>query len=439
MTRTFHLPPSRFNARTPKIAMTLFGMSGGVSFFTLVAVLAFRLSRAGVPNTYIGIFTLSGLPYNVRFLWPFLIDHVCLPWISRRCGQRRGWGLTAQFLSTIGLCILGGTDPSKHMPITFCLVLLTAFFCAIQDIVSDAYRFDFAHNLPIAESVPLQTIGFRCGQGIAQAIVPTLAGLFGWGAAHGVVVVVKLLAFYALQRLDEPAALRPSSNHHRRRLQVYDRFSKLVEKTASKPFLAFFLISIILLRCLDTILGPIQTIFVGQLGTSNIEFGLMKNAVGFLSLLLGVLFAQRWMKQCSKHTSVLQLLSIGAIGQALSALLSLTLFHAPHYRLLLSGVTFIQDFFQGLMNTLLVIYISLFCEREIGIYHFTLFSTLSSLSRTAFTFLFSILIPHVGWRMLFCVPAVVCVPLLCILQFLVWRNMPLAPPPHSAPEEEHHV
>lgn len=419
-----------------KIVMTLFGMSGGLSFFTLVAVLTFRLSREGVSTGQIGLFALSGLPYSFRFFWPFLIDHAHIPWLSNLFGQRKAWGVVAQVFSILGFLFLGMVSPSQNFSLTFLLVLFTSFFSAVQDIVSDAYRFVFIKHLPLAQSVPVQTFGFRCGQCLAQSVVPVLAGTLGWFVAHLAVVLVKVLSLYALFRLPNPAHGDLRSKHLSKRRQVMDKISDVVRKTATKPFLFAFLSSIILLRCFDTILGPIQTIFVGKLGITNIEFGTLRNGIGFFGLMLGVVCAGKALHASRKSTLILHLLSFGMIGQAFASLLSLLLLHVSDYTYLLGAITFVQEFFQGFMNTLLVVYISSFCEQEIGIYHFTLFSAISSLSRTCFTSLFSALITKIGWTTIFFIPLFVCVPLMCMLHFLISKKLPLTPyHPHGSTYE----
>ncbi|MGH7256462.1 MAG: muropeptide MFS transporter AmpG, partial [Nitrospirales bacterium] len=42
------------------------------------------LSAAGVEITTIGLLTLVGLPYTLKFLWAPLMDRFVPPWLGRR-------------------------------------------------------------------------------------------------------------------------------------------------------------------------------------------------------------------------------------------------------------------------------------------------------------------------------------------------------------------
>lgn len=401
--------------------MTLFGLSGGISFFTIATVLIFRLSSNDVDIKIIGLFAFSGLCYNIRFLWPFLIDYVRIPYLSKKVGQRKSWGIISHIFSTIGFILLGCFEPSDNIILTFSISSLTAFFASIQDIVSDAYRFEFTKkNLPLSDSVPLQTIGFRTGQFFASSITPILGGIYGWFFAHMAIALIKCLSIVLMFCLEEPSEDKSKqiARNERKSDELKKSFSKLFNSTISKDFLLLFICSIFLLRSIDTIIAPIQTIFVGKLGISAMQFGTLKNGIGFISTMSGVMAAGFFIK---KH-NILKTLICAVIFQSLSGLLSVYL--ANEYlaqKNILNSLmvcSVFQDFFQGLMNTLTIIYISSFCEQEFSIYHFTLFSTISSITRTFCTSVFSFFCSFISWQIIFCIPIIICIPLVALFLYL---------------------
>lgn len=397
-----------------KVVMTTFGISGGLSFFVIAIVLMFRLSRVGLPSYVIGLFALAGIPYNIRFLWPFLIDHVRLPYLSARFGQRKSWGVLAQILSSVGFVLLGLESPEHHLVLTFCIALFTAFFAAIQDIISDAYRFDFTYNIALTDSVPLQTIGFRCGQCLAASFIPMLANFFGWLIAHIMVVGIKIFSIILICHLNEPEGRHIDDENKNKKKQVFAQISHVAKRTIYKPFLTVFLISIVLLRCIDTVAGPVQTMFIGTLGVSNIQFGIIKSGIGFCATMTGILMAG----YCMKKIPLFNVMIVGVLFQSCASLLSLLLLKTVCMPFTLGWITVFQDLFQGFMNTLMIVYISSFCERELNIYHFTLFSAISSLSRTLFTSLFGITLSSLGWSTIFFIPLFMSIPLIMLLMYL---------------------
>jgi PAT family beta-lactamase induction signal transducer AmpG len=68
------------------------------------------LTVAGLDLKTIGIFTLVGLPYTVKFLWAPLMDRLVPPWL----GRRRGWMLVTQMSVALGLAAMAVTGPGQR-------------------------------------------------------------------------------------------------------------------------------------------------------------------------------------------------------------------------------------------------------------------------------------------------------------------------------------
>ena len=59
----------------------------------------------------IGLLTLVGLPYTLKFLWAPVVDALNVPWLSARLGRRRGWLVASQLLLMATIVFLGTRDP----------------------------------------------------------------------------------------------------------------------------------------------------------------------------------------------------------------------------------------------------------------------------------------------------------------------------------------
>jgi sugar phosphate permease len=147
------------------------------------------------------------------------------------------------------------------------------------------------------------------------------------------------------------------------------------------------------------------------------DFGIVKGGFGVLSVILGIPVAGYFVKK----TDVLITIFFGIIGQSLTGLLS-TLLTSGDSVVFISCVTVLQDFFQGFMNTTLIIYISSFCDEKFSIYHFTILSTVSSLSRAIATLSLVSLSNIIGWKTIFCLPVLICFPLAFLLAFLAKKT-----------------
>ena len=85
------------------------GFSAGLPLALTTSTLSARLSDSDVSLSAIGLFSLVGLPYSLKFAWAPLIDSWRVPYLSRRLGRRRGW-LTASQLTLASAIVWSRLD-----------------------------------------------------------------------------------------------------------------------------------------------------------------------------------------------------------------------------------------------------------------------------------------------------------------------------------------
>ena len=89
------------------------GFASGLPLALTAGTLQAWLTVAGLDLRTIGIFSLAGLPYTLKFLWSPVIDRFAPPWL----GRRRGWMLGSQVALILGIAAMAvsgpesGTDP----------------------------------------------------------------------------------------------------------------------------------------------------------------------------------------------------------------------------------------------------------------------------------------------------------------------------------------
>lgn len=389
------------NRSTCRRTMFLFGLSDGLVFFTLMAVQFYRLSSSGVPPHRLSLFVWTGLPYNLRFCCQFLVDRVRVPVLSKWYSSRKAWGVVAHVGSLVGFLLLSFLDGATQWESYLLVAFVTSFFSAIQSVVSSAYQFMFEPVLPLEETVPTKTLGFRSGQFGATALLPLMSSVVGWPWAHALLVSFKVAALVQLLLLLDPAVeLKKTSNAATH--EPPPSFRTVVRQSLRKPFTGQFLVMLFLFKGVETVLGPIQTEFLGTLGISSRQYGFGKNTLGFGAMLLGILTAQRLAKTMNAYKALM----LAALGQGVSALLSPSFLHVDpsQWNHLLVGVSCAQEFAQGMATTLLILTISLFSDRSMSVYHFTLLSTIGSLARSVWTSTYNALLVVIPWQAVFFVP-----------------------------------
>ena len=82
--------------------MALLGFSSGLPLPLTSGTLQAWLTMAGVDIRTIGIFSLVGIPYTVKFIWSPLMDRFVPPWL----GRRRGWAVSTQVCLMIGITFM---------------------------------------------------------------------------------------------------------------------------------------------------------------------------------------------------------------------------------------------------------------------------------------------------------------------------------------------
>src|SRR4029450_9321017 len=94
-----------------RIALMLpLGFASGLPLALTSGTLQAWLTVAGVDLKTIGIFTLVGLPYSLKFLWAPVMDRITLPWL----GRRRGWMLGTQIGAAARFALMGGSGTERR-------------------------------------------------------------------------------------------------------------------------------------------------------------------------------------------------------------------------------------------------------------------------------------------------------------------------------------
>src|SRR5213078_3710981 len=125
----------------PRVLIVMFpGFSSGLPLALSGSTLQVWAAESGVNLRTIGLFTIVGTPYTIKFLWAPLVDALDVPVLSRLLGRRRGWLVFAQLLLMAATVFLGLTDPAKAPWMVALGALLVATASATQDIVIDAFR-----------------------------------------------------------------------------------------------------------------------------------------------------------------------------------------------------------------------------------------------------------------------------------------------------------
>jgi PAT family beta-lactamase induction signal transducer AmpG len=203
----------------PRVLIVLFlGFSAGLPLALSGSTVQIWLREAGVDLGSIGLLTLVGTPYTLKFLWAPLVDALDVPLLSRLLGRRRSWLLLTQLLLMAAIVYLAFCDPTVSPWHVGFGALLVAAASATQDIVIDAFRVESldAREQPAGQGS--YVAAYRVGMLISTAGVLYLVSGFedagfaknaAWTAGYLVMAGLVVIGIGATLLATEPG--RPAS------------------------------------------------------------------------------------------------------------------------------------------------------------------------------------------------------------------------------------
>ncbi len=187
--------------------MAALGFSSGLPLLLTGFTLKQWMAVRGADVSAIGVASLIGLPYSLKFLWAPILDHGALPWPVRRFGRWRGWLLLTQPLLGFFCMALAFCDPGTAPALMMLIALLVAFLSANQDIAIDAWRIALFPSDRQGIALAFYIWGYRIAMLAASTGVIWLAQYSSWHVAYAVAGIA--LAAGILPTILAPAPTDP--------------------------------------------------------------------------------------------------------------------------------------------------------------------------------------------------------------------------------------
>ena len=371
-----------------RIAIMLpLGFASGLPLALTSGTLQAWLTVAGLDLKTIGIFTLVGLPYTLKFLWAPLMDRLVPPWL----GRRRGWMLVTQMSVALGLAAMAMTGPGQRPEILGILALVVAFLSASLDIVFDAYRTDVLLRPERGFGVAVWVNGYRCALLIASAGALLLADYIGWQNTY--LLLAALMAAGVVTILVSPEPSEPSETP----ASLAEAIGGPLKEFFTRPGVVGLLALIVLYKVGDAVAASLQTAFlIGGMGFSVSEVGYVKG-LGIGATLIGALAGGVAM---AKLGMVRSLLLFGLL-QAVSNLGFMWLAWMGKSYMALTTSILVENMTGGMGTVAFVALIMSLCDHRYTATQFALLSSLEALGRVFSGRPSAELVEMVGWAQFF--------------------------------------
>jgi PAT family beta-lactamase induction signal transducer AmpG len=402
-----------------KMAALLFlGFSSGLPLLLTSKTLQAWMTVEGVNLGAIGLFSLVGLPYSLKFIWSPLLDRFVPPFL----GRRRGWLALTQGGLLLAIAAMALQKPSQALQFLAINALFIAFFSATQDIAADAYRTDVLEQREMGAGAAVFVLGYRIALLITGALALILADQIPWSTIYLLMSVLMAIGLVTSFWAPEP--------------RQQERPPESLSDAVILPFAEFFersgfiqavlmLVFIVLYKLGDALVNNMSTPFLLQTGFTQTDIGAIQGGMGLVATIVGTLAGGAILSKLGINRS---LWIFGAL-QAVSNLAYLVLAQAgKNYSFLVLTIN-IENFCAGLGTAAFVAFLMSLCNPRFSATQYALLSSLMAVSRDILVAPAGTLAKATGWPLFFLISIVAALPGLLLLPvFAPWNPKP-APMP----------
>ncbi len=380
------------------------GFSCGVPLLLTLSVLQAWMKEKGVDLGVIGLFSLVGLPYTLKFLWAPVLDR----FTPLSMGRRKGWLLLIQLCLMVAIAGLGLTDPGNNPWMVAIAAMFVTFFSASQDIVVDAYRREDLTDRELGLGSSLYVNGYRVGMllsgsgGLILADhIPFRLVYLIMAASLSIGVITTLLAREPEVSEGTPTTFREA---------VLDPFTEYFSRDGAVAILAF----ILLYKIGDQMATTMTMPFYIELGFSKTEIGAVAKLFGFWATIAGGLAGGVIMLRLGIYRS----LWIFGLLQAVSTTGFAILDRIGHSLPALATVIAGENFSGGMGTAAYVAFMASITNKKFTATQYALLSSLMGIPRVLASAPTGYIAEFTGWTTFFILCAIAALPGLVLLKFI---------------------
>lgn len=387
----------------------LMGFACGLPLLLTISVLQAWMKEEGVDLTVIGMMSLVGLPYTLKFLWAPVLDRFTLPFL----GRRRGWLLIVQVTLIFSISGLGFSDPVKNPWMMAFAAFLVTFFSASQDTVVDAYRREDLPDEELGLGSSLYVNGYRVGMLLASGGGLIMADHMPFFMVYQIMaacmlpgVVTTLLAPEPEIHVGTPKTMREA---------VFDPLIDYFSRRGALWILAF----ILFYKIGDTMASAMTIPFYLDIGFSKTQIGMVVKLFGFWATVAGTLIGGVIMLRLGINRSLWAFGFFQAVSTAGFAVLAFFGNSLP----LLSTVIAFENLSSGMGTAAFIAFMASITNKKFTATQYALLSSLMGVPRVMASAPTGFLAKNLGWETFFIMCTLIAVPgMLLLLKFAPWNQ-----------------
>ncbi len=380
------------------------GFSSGLPLLLIGSTLKARMTEAGIDLKTIGVFSLVGLPYVLKFLWSPFLDRIQFA----RFGRRRGCLLIVQPLLALSLVVLARIDVSGSRWILALSCMGVGFLSATQDILIDSYRREILSDQELGWGSSVALNGYRIAMLVSGAFALFLADHLSWTYVYSVMALLMLIGFVTTVFAHEPQQIVPPPSSLRQ--AVVEPFVELFRRPKVVTFIAF----VILYKIGDSMASDMTVPFFLHIGFTKTEIGTVAKLFGFWATIAGGLIGGIILLRIG----ILQALWMFGLLQGASIISFSLLTWTGNNLAWLASVITLENFTSGMGTAAYAAFLAQSTNRKFTATQYALLSSLTGVPRVLLGSSGGFLVEWLSWGGFFVFCTLLAIPGLILLAVL---------------------
>ncbi|HEX7239873.1 MAG TPA: AmpG family muropeptide MFS transporter [Longimicrobiaceae bacterium] len=396
----------------PKMAaLLLLGFASGLPLFLTSRTLQAWMTVEKVDLTTVGLVSLLGLPYSIKFLWAPVLDRYVPPFL----GRRRGWLVITQVALLLAIAGMSLQNPRTGLQLLAVNALLIAFFSATQDIAFNAYQVDVLEDRELGVGASLGVLGYRIALILTGGVALILADRMAWPMVYLVMALLMLVGVVAAVRAPEPV-LRDAPPLTFASA-VVGPIGEFFRRTGTGWGIVILLFAICY-QLADRFAANLATPFLLDIGFTQTEIGAVQGVLGLGATIVGVVAGGVIIAKLGINRSVW----IFAFLQIGSNLAYYWVARVGADRSAMVTAIVVENFAGGLVTAVFVAFMLSLCNKKFSATQYALLSSLMSFARDFIVAPSGGIAERTGWPTYFLLTLLAGIPAVLLLPFVTPWN-----------------
>jgi len=396
------------------LIMLVLGFSSGMPLALTGSTLSAWMVTEGVDIKTIGLFSLVGLPYALKFLWSPFMDRFVPPFL----GRRRGWMIVAQLALMASITLMGFFNPSSHPVLVAFLAVAIAFFSASQDIVLDAYRTELLDPNERGAGAGIWIMGYRIAVLMSGAVSLILSDFLSWRTVYVIMGGMMVIGCLTTLLTREPTRTAPDGQRITPPKSLKEAVIFPLVEFLKRPGAIEILLFVVFYKIGDVAASQMTTPYILEyIGFSRTELGTIFKGFGMAATIVGSLAGGALMIRWTLKRA----LFIFGILQGMSTITFILLEFTGRQIWALGLVIGVENFCGGLGTAAYTALLMGLCNTKFTATQYALLSSLMAVSRYVTGAPTGYLVDAAGWAPFFIICTVLALPgLLLLLRYDRW-------------------